>query len=163
MHTIEHWIDGQPTTGAATRRGPVFDPATGRQQAEVALAEPSDVDNAVSTARKAFDSWRDTSLSARTKVMFAFRNLVERRTEELAGVIADEHGKTVPDAKGEIARGLEVVEFACGLGHLLKGEYSDQVSTSVDTFSLRQPLGVCAGVTPFNFPIMVPMWMRRAW
>ena len=160
MRTIEHWIAGSATTGASTRFGPVWNPATGEQQAAVALAEPSDVDSAVAAARKAFESWQDVSLSRRARLMFALRDLVERHEEELAGRISDEHGKVLADARGEVQRGREVIEFACGIPHLLKGAYSDQVSSGVDAYSFRQPLGVCAGITPFNFPAMVPMWMH---
>jgi len=160
MRTIEHWIDGAATAGAGTRRGPVWNPATGAQQAEVVLAEPADVDAAVTAAAAAYEGWSQTSLSRRTKVLFAFRELVNARIDELAGVVSDEHGKVLSDARGEVQRGLEVVEFACGLPTLLKGDYSDQVSTGVDLYSIREPLGVCAGITPFNFPIMVPMWMH---
>jgi malonate-semialdehyde dehydrogenase (acetylating)/methylmalonate-semialdehyde dehydrogenase len=138
----------------------VWEPATGRQQAEVLLAEPADVDAAVTAAQAAFAEWSQTSLSRRAKVMFAFRELVNAHAGELAEVISDEHGKVISDAAGEVQRGLEVVEFACGIPHLLKGEYSDQVSGGVDMFSFREPLGVVAGITPFNFPIMVPMWMH---
>ena len=160
MRTIEHWIGGKPTPGTSTRTSPVWNPATGQQQAAVVLATKSDVEDAVRTAAAAFEEWSQASLSARTKVLFAFRQLVNDRIDELAEVISDEHGKVVSDARGEVQRGLEVVEFACGIPHLLKGEYSDQASTGVDVFSFRQPLGVVAGITPFNFPIMVPMWMH---
>ena len=160
MHTIQHWIAGTETTGASRRHGPVWNPATGTQQAQVALAEPADIDAAVAAAAKAFEEWRDVSLVRRARVMFAFRDLVERHLDDLAELVADEHGKVVSDAKGEVIRGLEVVEFACGIPTLLKGEYSEQVSTGVDAYSFRQPLGVCAGITPFNFPVMVPMWMH---
>ncbi len=160
MRTIEHWIGGVSTAGAGIRRGPVWNPATGAQQAEVVLAEPSDVDAAVVAAAAAYGEWSQTSLSGRTKVLFAFRELVNARIGELAEIVSDEHGKVVSDARGEVQRGLEVVEFACGLPTLLKGDYSDQVSTGVDLYSIREPLGVCAGITPFNFPIMVPMWMH---
>ena len=160
MRTIEHWIGGVATAGAGTRRGPVWNPATGAQQAEVVLAEPADVDAAVTAAAAAYEGWSQTSLSRRTKVLFAFRELVNARIDELAGIVSDEHGKVLSDARGEVQRGLEVVEFACGLPTLLKGDYSDQVSTGVDLYSIREPLGVCAGITPFNFPIMVPMWMH---
>jgi malonate-semialdehyde dehydrogenase (acetylating)/methylmalonate-semialdehyde dehydrogenase len=160
MRTIEHWIDGAGTAGAATRHAPVWNPATGAQQAEVVLAEPADVDAAVAAATAAYGEWSQASLSRRTKVLFAFRELVNARTDELAEIVSDEHGKVLSDARGEVQRGLEVVEFACGLPTLLKGDYSDQVSTGVDLYSIREPLGVCAGITPFNFPIMVPMWMH---
>jgi malonate-semialdehyde dehydrogenase (acetylating)/methylmalonate-semialdehyde dehydrogenase len=160
VKTIEHWIDGRRTPGGATRRGPVFNPATGQQQAEVVLAATADVDAAVASASRAFEEWGQSSLSKRAKVLFRFRELVDARAKELAEVISDEHGKVVSDALGEVQRGLEVVEFACGVPHLVKGEYSDQVSGGVDVFSFREPLGVVAGITPFNFPIMVPMWMH---
>jgi len=159
VRTIQHWIDGAETAGSGSRRGPVFNPATGEQQAEVVLAEQSDVDRAVATAAAAFESWSQSSLSRRTGILFRFRELVNQRKDEIAALITDEHGKVLSDAAGEVQRGLEVVEFACGIPQLLKGEYSDQVSTGVDSFSFRQPLGVVAGITPFNFPAMVPMWM----
>ena len=160
MRTVEHWIDGRSTGGSSTRRSPVWNPATGEQQAEVLLAEPADVDAAVRVARAAFTDWSQSSLSKRTKILFAFRELVNARTDELAAIISDEHGKVLSDARGEVQRGLEVVEFACGIPTLLKGDYSDQVSTDIDVFSFREPLGVVAGITPFNFPAMVPMWMH---
>jgi malonate-semialdehyde dehydrogenase (acetylating)/methylmalonate-semialdehyde dehydrogenase len=160
MRRIEHWIGGSETSGSSTRTAPVWNPATGVQQAEVVLAEAADVDAAVAAAGKAFEEWRDVSVVKRARVMFAFRELVERHSGELARIIADEHGKVVSDALGEVTRGLEVVEFACGIPQLLKGEFSEQVSTDVDSYSFRQPLGVVAGITPFNFPIMVPMWMH---
>jgi malonate-semialdehyde dehydrogenase (acetylating)/methylmalonate-semialdehyde dehydrogenase len=158
--TIRHRIGGEETSGSSSRTSPVWDPATGEQQAEVLLAAPADVDAAVAAARAAFAGWSQTSLSRRAKVMFAFRELLDRNVEELARIVSSEHGKVLEDAKGEVLRGLEVVEFACGILQLLKGEYSDQVSSGVDAFSFRQPLGVCAGITPFNFPVMVPMWMH---
>jgi malonate-semialdehyde dehydrogenase (acetylating) / methylmalonate-semialdehyde dehydrogenase len=157
---ITHRIGGEETSGASSRTSPVYDPATGEVQAEVLLAEPGDVDAAVAAAREALAEWSQASLSRRAKVMFAFRELLNANVEELARIVSSEHGKVLEDAKGEVLRGLEVVEFACGIPHLLKGEYSDQVSTTVDAFSFRQPLGVCAGITPFNFPAMVPMWMH---
>jgi malonate-semialdehyde dehydrogenase (acetylating)/methylmalonate-semialdehyde dehydrogenase len=160
MKTIDHWIGGKPTAGTSNRVGPVYDPATGRQQAEVALADGSDVDVAVQAASEAFVSWSQSSLSKRTAILFAFRELVRAHTDELAELITSEHGKVLADARGEVQRGLEVVEFACGIPQLLKGEFSDQVSTGIDSFSFRQPLGVVAGITPFNFPVMVPMWMN---
>jgi malonate-semialdehyde dehydrogenase (acetylating)/methylmalonate-semialdehyde dehydrogenase len=160
MRTIEHWIGGVATAGAGTRRGPVWNPATGAQQAEVVLAEAADVDAAVAAGTAAYEDWSQTSLSRRTKVLFAFRELVNARVDDLAAIVSDEHGKVLSDARGEVQRGLEVVEFACGLPTLLKGDYSDQVSAGVDLYSIREPLGVCAGITPFNFPIMVPMWMH---
>jgi malonate-semialdehyde dehydrogenase (acetylating) / methylmalonate-semialdehyde dehydrogenase len=160
VRTIQHWIGGSPATGASTRSGPVWNPATGEQQARVLLAEPSDVDSAVTAATKAYEDWRDSSLSRRTSVLFAFRQLVHARIDDLAALVCDEHGKVLSDARGEVQRGLEVVEFACGIPQLLKGDYSDQVSGGVDSYSFRQPLGVVAGITPFNFPVMVPCWMH---
>ena len=136
VRTIRHRIGGEETPGDSTRTAPVWDPATGEQQAEVLLAEAADVDRAVQTAKAAFEAWGDVSLSRRVKVMFAFRNLLHERLDDLARLISSEHGKVFEDAKGEVIRGIEVVEFACGLPQLLKGEYSDQVSTDVDAFSL---------------------------
>jgi len=159
VKTIGHWIDGRADSGASTRTSPVWNPATGEQQAEVALATAEEVHAAVRGAAAAFEKWSQVSLSRRAKVLFAFRELVNAHVDELAELITDEHGKVLADARGEVQRGLEVIEFACGIPHLLKGEYSDQVSTDVDTFSFREPLGVVAGITPFNFPAMVPMWM----
>jgi malonate-semialdehyde dehydrogenase (acetylating)/methylmalonate-semialdehyde dehydrogenase len=160
VRTVSHWIGGKPTTGESTRTAPVWNPATGEQQAEVVLGTTGDVDTAVRTAAAAFETWSQSSLSARTKVLFAFRQLIVENVQKLAEMISDEHGKVVSDAAGEVQRGLEVIEFACGIPQLLKGEYSDQVSSGVDLFSFREPLGVCAGITPFNFPAMVPMWMH---
>ena len=160
VRTIEHWIGGTQTPGMSTRHAPVWNPATGEQQAQVLLANTRDVDEAVRAAATAFEKWSQSSLSARSKILFKFRELVNARIEELAEIMSDEHGKVLSDARGEVQRGLEVVEFACGIPQLLKGEYSDQVSTDVDVFSFRQPLGVVAGITPFNFPVMVPMWMH---
>ena len=159
MRTITHWIGGKPVTGSTDRTSPVFNPATGEQQAELALASVDDVDTAVRTAKAAFERWGQSSLSQRTKVLFKFRELVNANVQRLAEAISDEHGKVVSDARGEVQRGLEVIEFACGIPTLLKGGFSDQVSTGVDVYSFRQPLGVCVGITPFNFPAMVPMWM----
>ncbi|MEV7005559.1 CoA-acylating methylmalonate-semialdehyde dehydrogenase [Streptosporangium sp. NPDC051022] len=159
MAVIEHWIGGEAVTGRSTRTAPVYDPATGRQRHEVLLATPEDAAAAVDAARAAYDGWSQTSLMRRTRVLFAFRELVNRDEEKLAELITAEHGKVLSDALGEVRRGLEVVEFACGIPTLLKGDYSDQVSTGVDTWSFREPLGVCVGITPFNFPAMVPMWM----
>jgi malonate-semialdehyde dehydrogenase (acetylating)/methylmalonate-semialdehyde dehydrogenase len=160
MSTIQHWIGGQLTAGSSIRKGPVFNPATGEQQHEVVLASATDVDNAVTAARQAFESWSQASLSRRTRILFSFRELVNAHVEDIAELISDEHGKVLSDAAGEVQRGLEVIEFACGIPELLKGSYSDQASTGVDVFSFREPLGVCAGITPFNFPAMVPMWMH---
>ncbi len=150
---------GSSIDGADARTTPVFDPATGAQTAEVVLASAADVDAAVAAASTAWEEWRDTSLTVRARILFAFRELVDRHREDLARLITAEHGKVTEDARGEVARGLEVVEFACGLPHLLKGEFSEDVSNGIDALSVRQPLGVVAGITPFNFPVMVPMWM----
>jgi malonate-semialdehyde dehydrogenase (acetylating) / methylmalonate-semialdehyde dehydrogenase len=159
VRTIPHWIDGRPATGGSSRTAPVYNPATGQVQAEVLLADAADVEAAVRCAADRFRSWSQSSLSARTEILFAFRNLVHSHKQELAGIISDEHGKVLSDAAGEVQRGLEVIEFACGIPTLLKGSYSDQVSTGVDVYSFREPLGVVVGITPFNFPAMVPMWM----
>lgn len=159
MKQIQHWIDGSLTAGASSRVGPVFNPATGEQTGQVALANSDDVDTAVRSAREAFDSWRNSSLTKRQNIMFAFREIMAARSQEMAETLTSEHGKTVDDALGEVQRGIEVVEFACNIAHLLKGDFSEQVSTGVDTYSIKQPLGVVAGITPFNFPTMVPMWM----
>ncbi len=159
VRSLTHWIGGEPWDGAVERWGDVYDPATGRRQARVAFATSDVVDAAVQAATAAAARWRTASLAARTRVLFAFRELVEQRKRELAEILTREHGKVLSDALGEVNRGLEVVEFACGLPQLLKGEFSENVSSGVDSFSLRQPLGVVAGITPFNFPAMVPMWM----
>jgi malonate-semialdehyde dehydrogenase (acetylating) / methylmalonate-semialdehyde dehydrogenase len=159
MRTIDHWVAGKPSSGSGDRRGRVWNPATGEQQAEVVLATRDDVDAAVAAARDAFTDWSQASLSQRTKVLFAFRELVNAHIGRIAEAITDEHGKVLSDARGEVQRGLEVVEFACGIPQLLKGDFSAQVSTGVDLYSFREPLGVCVGITPFNFPAMVPMWM----
>ncbi len=159
MDTITHWIGGAPWTGASDRTGPVYNPATGQQTAAVAFADEAEIDAAVSTAKEAFGEWGRSPVTRRQNIMFAFRELVSSRRLDMAKMLTAEHGKTLDDALGEVQRGLEVVEFACNIAHLLKGEYSEQVSTGVDTFTIRQPLGVVAGITPFNFPTMVPMWM----
>ncbi|MDE0189154.1 MAG: CoA-acylating methylmalonate-semialdehyde dehydrogenase [bacterium] len=159
MDTITHWIGGAPWTGASDRTGPVYNPATGQQTAAVAFADETEIDAAVSTAKEAFGEWGRSPVTRRQNIMFAFRELVSSRRLDMAKMLTAEHGKTLDDALGEVQRGLEVVEFACNIAHLLKGEYSEQVSTGVDTFTIRQPLGVVAGITPFNFPTMVPMWM----
>jgi malonate-semialdehyde dehydrogenase (acetylating) / methylmalonate-semialdehyde dehydrogenase len=160
LETIDHVIGGEPTAGTSNRTAPVYDPSTGAEQRQVRLGSAGDVDAAVQAAKAAFATWSDTSVVRRARVMFAFRELVAQHTDELARVISAEHGKTLDDARGEVVRGMEVVEYACGIAELTKGEFSDQVSTDVDLHSFRQPLGVCAGITPFNFPIMVPMWMH---
>ncbi|RWR16142.1 aldehyde dehydrogenase family protein, partial [Microbacterium enclense] len=156
--TVPHWMSGARATGAGDRVGDVFDPALGRVTRHVVLADLSDVEAAVASAKAAFPSWRDMSLARRQAIMFRFRELLDARKGELAEIITSEHGKVLSDALGEITRGQEVVEFATGLAHHLKGEYSEQVSTDVDVYSLRQPLGVVGIISPFNFPAMVPMW-----
>jgi len=156
---VPHWIGGRRVAGASGRRGPVFNPATGALAREVDFASIEEVDAAVATARAAFPAWRATSLSKRTEILFRIRNLVDHHRHDLAAHLTAEHGKVPSDALGEIARGLENLEFACGVPHLMKGSYSEQASTGVDVYQIRQPLGVVAGITPFNFPAMVPMWM----
>ncbi|MET7637792.1 CoA-acylating methylmalonate-semialdehyde dehydrogenase [Streptomyces sp. NPDC005438] len=159
MKTLGHWIDGKAVDGTSGRFGPVYDPATGAQPTQVALASTEEVDQAVASAREAYLGWRHSSLARRTSVLFRYRELLDARRDELAALITAEHGKVHSDALGEVARGLEVVELACGIPEQLKGELSTQVSTQVDVASLRQPVGVVAGITPFNFPGMVPLWM----
>ena len=156
---ITHWIAGTEDPGHGTRRQEVFNPATGQVTGALHLADGEDLEKALGAAREAADRWAEVSLSKRMAVLFAFRELVHSHTKELAEIITAEHGKVLSDAAGEVGRGLEVVEFACALPQTLKGEYSDQVSTGIDVFSFRQPLGVVAGITPFNFPVMVPLWM----
>lgn len=156
---ISHWIDGRESAGTSGRTAPVFNPATGAQTGEVDLASASEVDAAVARAAEAARSWRQASLSRRSAVLFAFRELLHQRSDELAAIITAEHGKVLSDAAGEIARGLENVEFATGVPQLLKGGFSEQAATGVDVYNIRQPLGVVAGITPFNFPAMVPLWM----
>ncbi len=154
-----HWINGKPWTGEAATRGDIYNPATGLVSGTVDYAGKAEVDAAVAAASAALPGWSETSLVRRAAVLFAFRQLVAARQADLAALITAEHGKVAADAAGEVARGLEVVEFACGIPHLLKGGYSENVSTGVDAYSIRQPVGVVAGITPFNFPAMVPMWM----
>src|SRR6266516_4711410 len=156
---ISHWIGGRLVAGQSGRNGPVYNPATGRQSGAVDFATPEEVDAAVQAAKKAFESWRQVSLAKRAELFFAIRELVHERREEVAKLLTQEHGKVLSDAIGEVTRGLEVIEFCCGLPTLLKSEYSEQASTGIDVYSIRQPLGVVAGITPFNFPAMVPMWM----
>src|SRR4051812_28042074 len=157
--TITHWIENKPYERVAERHGDVYNPATGEVSARVAFATPSVVDEAVESAVRASQTWRSVSIAKRTKILFAFRQLVDKHQHDLARLLTLEHGKVTGDALGEVNRGLEVIEFACGIADLAKGEYSENVSTEVDSYSIRQPLGVVAGITPFNFPAMVPMWM----
>jgi malonate-semialdehyde dehydrogenase (acetylating)/methylmalonate-semialdehyde dehydrogenase len=159
LRRVDHWIGGRMVPGSATRIGMIHNPATGAPTANVAFATADDVDRAVATAVAAFSGWSRSALGRRTAILFRFRELVQRHAEDLARCIVNEHGKVLADARGEVQRGLEVVEFACGIPHLLKGEFSEAVSSGVDSWSIRQPLGVVAGITPFNFPVMVPMWM----
>src|SRR6188768_437303 len=159
MNNIHHWIDGKIVESTSGRTGPVFNPATGEQSGEVDLASVAEVDAAVAAAKAAFAGWRGASLSKRAEVMFRVRELIDANRKEIASLITAEHGKVLSDAMGEVARGLENIEFACGVPHLIKGGFSEQASTGVDVYSIRQPLGVVAGITPFNFPAMVPMWM----
>jgi malonate-semialdehyde dehydrogenase (acetylating)/methylmalonate-semialdehyde dehydrogenase len=156
---IAHWIDGQRVEGTSGRSGPVYNPATGEQTGEVDFASVEEIDAAVQAAKRAFTSWRTISLSRRTELFFRIRELVHEHSEDLARILTLEHGKVLSDAKGEVARGLEVIEFCCGIPELTKGGYSEQASTGIDVYSIRQPLGVVGGITPFNFPAMVPMWM----
>ncbi|WP_030669678.1 CoA-acylating methylmalonate-semialdehyde dehydrogenase [Streptomyces rimosus] len=159
MKTINHWIGGKPVEGVSGSFGPVYNPATGAQEKQVAFASVDEVDAAVAAAKEAFRTWGTSSLAKRTAVLFAYRELIDAHREELAALISAEHGKVHSDALGEVARGLEIVELACGIPQQLKGELSTQVSTRVDVAAIRQSLGVVAGITPFNFPAMVPMWM----
>ncbi|MGM0823484.1 MAG: CoA-acylating methylmalonate-semialdehyde dehydrogenase [Pseudomonadota bacterium] len=159
MKTLSHYLNGQFSAGQSQRTSPVYNPATGEQCAQVALASADETRDAVRIADEAFASWSKTSPLKRARILFKFKALVEEHTDELARLISSEHGKVFSDAKGEVTRGLEVVEFACGIPHLQKGEHSMNVGTGVDSYSMMQPLGVCAGISPFNFPAMVPMWM----
>jgi malonate-semialdehyde dehydrogenase (acetylating) / methylmalonate-semialdehyde dehydrogenase len=159
MKRIHSYVNGSPMPSSSGRTSPVFNPATGEVQAEVELASIEEVDSAVAAAKAAFPAWRATSLSRRSEVLFHLRELLDANRKELASILSSEHGKVPADAAGEIARGIENVEFACGIPHLLKGGYSEQAAGGVDVYSIRQPLGVVAGITPFNFPAMVPMWM----
>ena len=155
---LEHWVRGAAWAGESERTGSVFNPALGTVQKQVRFASKADVGAAVDVASEAWAGWRDSSIAKRQGVMFAFRELLNQRKGELAEILTAEHGKVLSDALGEIARGMEVVEFACGLGHLTKGAYSENVSTGIDVYTLRQPLGVVGIISPFNFPAMVPLW-----
>jgi len=159
MNLIKHFVGGKVISGNSDRKGKIFNPATGEQESEVNLASKADLDSAVEIAQKAFKTWSLNPPLQRARIMFKFKELIEKNFDELAKLIVSEHGKVYEDAKGSLIRGLEVVEFACGIPHLLKGEFSENVGTNVDSYSMRQPLGVAAGITPFNFPAMVPMWM----
>lgn len=159
LRQVNHWIAGKPFESKSGRSGPVWNPATGEEQARVDFADAAEVDAAVAAARAAFPAWRETPLSRRAEILFRLRDLVDRNRVRIAETLTREHGKTLPDAMGEVARGLENVEFACGIPNLLKGGFSEQASRGIDVYEIRQPLGVVAGITPFNFPAMVPLWM----
>ena len=159
MNSIEHFINGKIAKGSSKKTSKVFNPATGEQTSEVNLASKADVDLTVQKAKQAFTDWGRKPPAQRARIIFKFKELIEKNLDEITKLIVSEHGKVYEDAKGSLTRGLEVVEFACGIPHLLKGEFAENVGTDVDSWSIRQPLGVCAGITPFNFPAMVPMWM----
>src|SRR6059058_3184817 len=159
LRQINHCIGGRSVAGTSGRKGPVFNPALGRQSGEVDFATVEEVDAAVQAAKAAFVTWREMSLAKRAEIFFRIRELLHERSEEMARILTSEHGKVLSDATGEVTRGLEVIEFCCGLPTLLKSEFSEQASTGIDVYSIRQPLGVVAGITPFNFPAMVPMLM----
>jgi malonate-semialdehyde dehydrogenase (acetylating)/methylmalonate-semialdehyde dehydrogenase len=159
MRDIHHYLNGQSVPGQSGRFGDVYDPNTGRVQARVALASASEVDAAILAASKAQEGWAQMNPQRRARVMFAWKGLIEAHMDELAHLLSSEHGKVIADARGDIQRGLEVVEFACGIPHLLKGDYTSDAGPGIDVYSMRQPLGVCAGITPFNFPAMIPLWM----
>ncbi|HWU20838.1 MAG TPA: CoA-acylating methylmalonate-semialdehyde dehydrogenase, partial [Nocardioides sp.] len=158
MTTLDHWINGAAVAGASTRTGDVYDPALGTVTKQVRFASSADVATAVTAAKDAFGAWGRASIAKRTQVMFAFRELLNSRKDELAAIITSEHGKVLSDAAGEVARGLDVVEFACGIAHLSKGDFSGNASTDIDVYSIREPLGVVGIISPFNFPAMVPLW-----
>ena len=159
MNLIQHYINGKIYKGSSSRKGKVFNPATGAQESEVLLGTKSDLDHAVENAKKAFEKWSQVTPLQRARIIFKYKELIEKNYDELTKLIVSEHGKVYEDAKGSLTRGLEIVEFACGIPQMLKGEFTENVGTNIDSWSMRQPLGVCAGITPFNFPAMVPMWM----
>ena len=159
MNLIEHFIDGKIVSGTSDRKGKVFNPAIGKQESEVRLGTKQDLDLAVQKAKKAFETWSNVTPIQRARIIFKYKEIIERNSDLLAKMIVSEHGKVYEDAKGSLTRGLEVVEFACGIPQMLKGDFTENVGTNIDSWSVRQPLGVCAGITPFNFPAMVPMWM----
>jgi len=159
MNLIQHYINGKIYKGSSSRKGKVFNPATGAQESEVILGAKSDLDHAVENAKTAFEKWSQVTPLQRARIIFKYKELIEKNYDELTKLIVSEHGKVYEDAKGSLTRGLEIVEFACGIPQMLKGEFTENVGTNIDSWSMRQPLGVCAGITPFNFPAMVPMWM----
>ena len=159
MNLIEHFIDGKIVSGTSDRKGKVFNPAIGKQESEVRLGTKQDLDLAVQKAKKAFETWSNVTPIQRARIIFKYKEIIEKNSDLLAKMIVSEHGKVYEDAKGSLTRGLEVVEFACGIPQMLKGDFTENVGTNIDSWSVRQPLGVCAGIGPFNFPAMVPMWM----
>ncbi len=159
MNLIEHFIDGKIISGTSDRKGKVFNPAIGKQESEVRLGTKQDLDLAVQKAKKAFETWSNVTPIQRARIIFKYKEIIEKNSDLLSKMIVSEHGKVYEDAKGSLTRGLEVVEFACGIPQMLKGDFTENVGTNIDSWSVRQPLGVCAGITPFNFPAMVPMWM----
>ena len=159
MNLIEHFIDGKIVPGVSDRKGKVFNPAIGKQESEVRLGSKQDLDLAVQKAKKVFETWSNVTPIQRARIIFKYKEIIEKNSDLLAKMIVSEHGKVFEDAKGSLTRGLEVVEFACGIPQMLKGDFTENVGTDIDSWSIRQPLGVCAGITPFNFPAMVPMWM----
>ena len=159
MNLIQHYINGKIYKGSSSRKGKVFNPATGAQESEVILGTKSDLDHAVENAKIAFEKWSQVTPLQRARIIFKYKELIEKNYDDLTKLIVSEHGKVYEDAKGSLTRGLEIVEFACGIPQMLKGEFTENVGTNIDSWSMRQPLGVCAGITPFNFPAMVPMWM----
>ena len=159
MNLIQHYINGKVYKGSSSRKGKVYNPATGAQESEVILGTKSDLDHAVKNAKLAFEKWSQVTPLQRARIIFKYKELIEKNYDELTKLIVSEHGKVYDDAKGSLTRGLEIVEFACGIPQMLKGEFTENVGTNIDSWSMRQPLGVCAGITPFNFPAMVPMWM----
>ena len=162
MNRLHHFVGGAPLAGTSGRYADVFNPNTGDVQAQVALASRGETEAAIANAAAAQPAWGATNPQRRARVLMKFLELASKDIETLARLLSSEHGKTVPDAKGDIQRGLEVVEFACGIPHLLKGEYTEDAGTGIDVYSMRQPLGVVAGITPFNFPAMIPLWQARA-
>ena len=159
MNLIQHYINGKTYKGSSSRKGKVFNPATGSQESEVLLVTKSELEHAVENAKTAFEKWSQVTPLQRARIIFKYKELIEKNYDELTKLIVSEHGKVYEDAKGSLTRGLEIVEFACGIPQMLKGEFTENVGTNIDSWSMRQPLGVCAGITPFNFPAMVPMWM----
>ena len=159
MNLIQHYINGKTYKGSSSRKGKIFNPATGAQESEVLLGTKSDLEHAVENAKTAFEKWSQVTPLQRARIIFKYKELIEKNYDELTKLIVSEHGKVYEDAKGSLTRGLEIVEFACGIPQMLKGEFTENVGTNIDSWSMRQPLGVCAGITPFNFPAMVPMWM----